>query len=382
VATREFAVVTQAPVPGKPFRVLSLDLLRLLAVLLVLGRHRLEPPAHWPAFARAALDVWHRGGWIGVDLFFVLSGFLVSGLLFSEYASRGRISPGRFYIRRGFKIYPAFYVLLAISAAVWALRGWGVPPERVLAEAFFVQSYYPGFWVHTWSLAVEEHFYLALPLVLLFLARRSASGQPFRWLPLLVACVCLVCLGLRIVNASLRDFSDRTHLFPTHLRLDSLLFGVWIAYLWHFHRERFRAVLHRWRYGLIVLGVLLLAPAFLIEQSDTFLCTEGLTLAYLGSAGLMVGLLLAPVPEILPARLLGSLGAQSYSVYLWHLPVLLWGVPLVEYFAGTHYSYGTQTALYVGGSFVVGVALARLIEVPALALRDRFFPSRSKGPVN
>ena len=121
----------------------ALDALRALAVLLVLGRHFPEPPpgAALPAW----LAVWQRGGWIGVDLFFVLSGFLVSGLLFREYRRFGEIRYGHFLARRGFKIYPAFYlmfgaVLLYAAHMGRAFVGWPV----VLSEMFFVQNYGPS----------------------------------------------------------------------------------------------------------------------------------------------------------------------------------------------------------------------------------------------
>src|SRR3990167_6747089 len=101
---------------GKPSvssqtRLVQLDILRGIAVLLVLGRH--IPMTQEPV--RGFLGWWMRAGWTGVDLFFVLSGFLVSGLLFQEYKRHGDIRLGRFFIRRGLKIYPAFYVLFFVT---------------------------------------------------------------------------------------------------------------------------------------------------------------------------------------------------------------------------------------------------------------------------
>ena len=83
-----------------------LDVLRCVAILFVIFQHG------------NILEFFNRAGWIGVDLFFVLSGFLISGLLFGEYQRRGSIQLKRFYIRRGFKIYPAFYVFLAVTALI------------------------------------------------------------------------------------------------------------------------------------------------------------------------------------------------------------------------------------------------------------------------
>jgi peptidoglycan/LPS O-acetylase OafA/YrhL len=311
-----------------------------------------------------------------VDLFFVLSGFLVSGLLFAEYQRTGSLSPWRFYVRRGFKIYPAFFVFLAVSTAVFACTGLG--RLQVIAEALFLQNYLPGLWIHTWSLAVEEHFYLALPLVLLVLVRTGPRGDPFTRLPPLIGCVCLALLSLRLLHAWQASYSNRTCLFPTHLRLDSLLFGVVIAYFRHFHPAAFRSLLHPWRHWLPAAGVLLFVPAFLFPVETTpFLYTVGLTLFYLGAGALLVGALLCGVPENALTRFLAWLGARSYSVYLWHLPVLVWGIPLLERVAGTQFPFAVRALLAVAGSFAFGVVMAQLVENPALTLRDYFFPARS-----
>src|SRR5262245_19628234 len=100
---------------SKPHRLRELDILRGVAILLVLGRHVIDIPDTVPPLVRRLFFVWRQIGWIGVDLFFVLSGFLVSGLLFGEYRLTGRIRLGRFLIRRGLKIYPSFYFFLFLS---------------------------------------------------------------------------------------------------------------------------------------------------------------------------------------------------------------------------------------------------------------------------
>src|SRR5204863_7752623 len=99
-------------------RLVQLDLLRCLAIVLVLGRHMVPCPSHTNAWLGRLTSIWQRGGWIGVDLFFVLSGFLVSGLLFREYQRHGSVDVVRFLIRRGFKIYPGFWVLLGATVAL------------------------------------------------------------------------------------------------------------------------------------------------------------------------------------------------------------------------------------------------------------------------
>ena len=96
-------------------RLASLDLLRLLAVVMVIGHHFEKPPSELTGPLMAGIDAWMKCGGLGVDLFFVLSGFLVSGLLFAEYKKYGELSIKRFYVRRAWKIYPAFYFLIAFT---------------------------------------------------------------------------------------------------------------------------------------------------------------------------------------------------------------------------------------------------------------------------
>src|SRR5438270_7344794 len=120
-------------------RLPGLDLLRGIAVLLVLGRHMWDVPPDVQHPLGRVLEVWQRGGWVGVDLFFVLSGFLVSGLLFSEYKQFGTVSPGRFLLRRGLKIYPAFYVFLAGTACMPFLSH-SRSKTGLLCESLFVTN--------------------------------------------------------------------------------------------------------------------------------------------------------------------------------------------------------------------------------------------------
>jgi peptidoglycan/LPS O-acetylase OafA/YrhL len=326
------------------------------------------------------LTPWERGGWVGVDLFFVLSGFLVSGLLFSEYKRRGQLSAGRFYTRRGWKIYPPFVVLIAASVTVNLLLGRSITSRSLAAELTFLQSYLPGLWNHTWSLSVEEHFYFILPLLLMLMLRLNRSSpEPFKPVLTLAVCLAPALLFLRVLNWYYRPFYDHiTHLFPSYLRLDSLFFGVAISYLYHFHTSRFVEFLTPWRRWLILGGLFLLAPAFVYKLEATpFIFTAGFTIFYLGSGMLLVGTLLSTMPRNRAADLAARLGAYSYSIYLWHLPVMGWVVPLVERARWTPLGFSTRALFYLVGSLTFGVVMARAIEVPTLRLRDRWFPDRA-----
>jgi peptidoglycan/LPS O-acetylase OafA/YrhL len=351
-----------------PSRLPGLDALRTVAVVLVIGHHLPPPPADWPAYG--LFLAWHRGGWVGVDLFFVLSGFLVSGLLFTEFRATGRISPARFYVRRWWRIYPPLLYLTVISTVYALALGGDVPDirRRMWAELLFVQNFVSGLWLHTWSLAVEEHFYLLLPPTLWLLLRRRGA----------VLCtagaVGFACLGLRVLTATLWAYNPATHVYPTYLRLDGLWLGVALSYLYHGDHARIRRWAP-WSVVLLVAGVALLVPVFLVPLDAPAIYTVGFTVSALAGAFLVVGALLAPFPSVLQP--LATIGALSYSIYLWHMPVLTWVLPWLPGSPTTVAGFGLRLGVGVAGSIVVGLVMAHAVERPALAIRDRWWPART-----
>lgn len=359
----------------------ALDVLRALSVLLVIGRHVPPPPPTEARWLQALMLPWTRGGWVGVDVFFVISGFLVSGLLFREYAASRRVSALHFLIRRGFKIYPPFYFMIGASLVVAAGRGLFVPLPRVVSEAFFLQSYVPGMWNHTWSLAVEEHFYLMLVALCMLLVRSQRElDNPFRSLPALYVMLAVALLGLRLHLSATEPYSHLTHLFPTHLRMDSLFFGVCLRYLHEFHGPTLRARVLRLRLVIIPASLALLSiPFWSPVETTPFIYTYGFTLIAWGAGGLVLVLWYSGLNESWPVRALAYLGANSYSVYLWHMPVLAWLTPLLLAALGLPPSYTLAFSVYAISCIMMGLATARGIEAPALRLRDNLFPSRS-GP--
>jgi peptidoglycan/LPS O-acetylase OafA/YrhL len=363
-------------------RLRQLDILRGIAVLLVLGRHLPLPPPDAPRALAIPAELWHRGGWIGVDLFFVLSGFLVSGLLFQEMARTGTVLGGRFLIRRGFKIYPPFLLLWAVTAIyAWYMtagdRPGPFPLRHALHELFFIQNYFEGFWNHTWSLAIEEHFYFLLTLLFVALARQRRGGASFSAVPLVFGLVAATCLLLRWEVTSTSPFYYYTHLFPTHLRIDSLFFGVLLAYGWHVRnwREASLAPAHRW--GLLVAGTSLLVPPFLYPLELTpWLQWLGPTLLYLGSGLVLMGVMQTPITDRTALRGIAAMGVFSYSIYLWHMPVNRWLMPLIDAVI-VPVPWAPRALLALIAAVALGIGLGKFVEYPMLRLRDRWFPSRT-----
>lgn len=357
----------------------AIDILRAVSIILILGRHMDRCPAQVSPWLHRFTDLWENGGWLGVDFFFVLSGFLVSGLLFREYERHGDISPRNFLIRRGFKIYPSFWLLIVVSLVVIMLRHDRLKPWAVISELCFVQNYGPQLLAHTWSLAVEEHFYFFLAL-LMWLGTRIKAANHFRLLPVVFATLAVGCLLLRLLtHHTLPGFIDKLHLYPTHLRMDSLFAGVLISYYYHRHPGAFMKFARRWRWPMLVAGLALLAPGFALRlKSSPFVSTYGLTCFYTGSGLVLMAMLTVQIPRNFLASALAYVGAYSYSIYLWHVPVAMWLVPWLTGPVKAERNWFIYFAVYTLGAIGLGILTGNIVEFPMLRLRDRWFPSRTR----
>src|ERR1700752_5114869 len=191
-------------------RSVQLDVIRAFAILLVIGAHiKIASPG---GILGSITEVWQQWGRHGVPLFFALSGYLVGGMLISEMRLNGSIDIKRFLIRRGLKIYPAYFVLLAYLVIMPTLKGTATTPALLSdywPNAFFIHNYVgqnPA--GYTWSLAVEEHFYLALPFLLLLLVKFGLA----LWIAPLCLLAPLAGTVARLVSAASGD--PYLHVFP------------------------------------------------------------------------------------------------------------------------------------------------------------------------
>jgi len=363
----------------KRMRLAQLDVLRAIAVCMVLASHvhPVQPDADLDVVTARLSQFFRSYGGLGVDLFFVLSGFLVSGILFREFSERGSMNLGRFLVRRGLKIYPAFYVFLIITVLLRLERGSTFTPSEVICEAAFVQNYGPSVWSHTWSLAVEEHFYLLLAGLFLLLAC-GASREPFRHLPRVFLAVALVVLVCRAFTWLTQPFAFKTHRCPTHLQIDALLFGVLLSYYFNLKRDVLSVFL-KWKATMAVLSLALIVAAFAVP-SEFASYVFGHVLVYVGFGGIVLVAVNTPFPDAgLTGRvvaLAALVGAHSYSIYLWHTAVFVFGGILANKIFPEPPGYHVASLSYMAGSVLFGIAMAKCVEFPVLRLRDRLFPSR------
>lgn len=391
--------------PSSSRRITSLDVLRGIAISMVLLTHLpFARPSDW--FGYGVLRRLILSGRIGVDLFFVLSGFLVAGLLFREYERRGTIDVRRFVLRRGLKIWPAYYVgfgaLLVLEVLKPCLEG-GSPKFWLVRKTWpswvFVQNYAHNQWSWSWSLAIEEHFYLFLPLLLLVLLRFRQRGRRTERSYLIVGVICVICFAIGCARTllSLRypETTWRPMYFPTHLRADSLLFGVLIAYLFHFHRNWLDRLLP-YRVPTIIGALLLLLPVALWPLGTSrYLPSIGFTVLYLAFGGILIVTLLTNWSHCPPrlAKLcrpsictMRFLGIYSYTIYITHV-ALYSLVPeaneLLRAFLVQRWGCGAYTVtlssclVYLTIGIGSGVLLSHLVERPVLAWRERHFGART-----
>lgn len=360
---------------SKVNRLRELDFLRGVAIILVLFRHQ-------PLFSFTT-----RMGWIGVDLFFVLSGFLVSGLLFKEHKSYGSIDGTRFLIRRGFKIYPIYYLFYLVYLIPFFLNDQSIKLGKVVADLLFVQNYFSG-WGYTyaasWSLAVEEHFYIGLVVVFYFLFKgEHLKGKVFNpnnsKTEKIIIWILVGVLILRVLSNYLLPQYEVKNFTMTHLRIDSLLFGVLIAYAYHYKRESFISHFIRLKNYLWIVVLLFLSfTPFINPVESIFVKTVGFTLVYLAFGILLCYFILIPtvnrwLDKILSkfvVDLVAKIGFCSYSIYIIHTFV----IHMVKKIGiSNHYLLFIIVAVASCG---IGLLMTYLIENKVLDYRNRMFPSR------
>jgi peptidoglycan/LPS O-acetylase OafA/YrhL len=260
-------------------------------------------------------DIWPGG--YGVDVFFVLSGFLITTLLWRDWKSLHRIRLARFYLRRGIRLFPALLTMLILSLVLGiALTG---DVRRMIGETVSAALYLtpftdalagpPLFYGHLWTLAMEEYFYLLWPVVLVVLLKLGAKWQTIVTL-LLVAAAGLY--GLRAAA----EFAVGSELHPP--RVGGIAIGCALALIVLHTKTRGNGTL------LAVLGVAGLVAAWITSSSivDTFtpliaaLATVAIILSIIGPTRTVMQRVLELKPMVIGGRI-------SYDLYLWHVPVLI-----------------------------------------------------------
>jgi peptidoglycan/LPS O-acetylase OafA/YrhL len=286
---------------------------------------------------------WARGGYLGVDVFFALSGFLITGLLLAEWDRWSHLDLLAFWGRRARRLLPAL-ILVILSVATYgrvaapvgsadSIRGDGLATLFYVGNWRFVvegQSYFdqyaaPSPLKHTWSLAIEEQFYLIFPLALLLLL--GWSGR--RWGRLAVALLLGAGFSAWLMATMYVAGTDPSRAYyGTDTRIQTLLVGAALAAVLPWLRRRPRVARPASILGVVGTGVLLFA--FLrIDDGNPHMYQGGFLVVAGASTALIAGVVLGggPVRWLLERRVVVWVGVISYGVYLWHWPVFVWLTP-------------------------------------------------------
>lgn len=380
-------------------RVPGLDLMRAIAILWVMLFHfrfmiAMPYVLYWPS----------HYGWMGVDLFFVLSGYLIGSQLMRPYLKGSAPSLAGFYFRRAFRILPAYLTVLALYFAVPGFReAPSISPAwqfLTFTENFRINYAVDHAFSHVWSLCVEEHFYLVLPLLILVLMRKPRFGKAATLI------VAILAFGIFIrgyiylhqlrplLLAGNEDlylrYTERIY-YPTHTRLDGLLVGVVLACIKTFRPFWWEKMMSR-GHVLLISGVVCCGCAmWLFRDRFVFSATlVGYPLLSLG-LGFLVACsispqILASLQRLLPGRrgerirLLSAqcfarLATLAYSLYLTHKQI--------SHLCRVHFGHYLQSggwpalALTFTASIFVAILLYFAVERPFLHLRERLSSRRS-----
>jgi peptidoglycan/LPS O-acetylase OafA/YrhL len=358
----------------------ALDGVRAIAVAAVLLYH-------------AGVD-WFPAGFLGVDVFFVLSGFLITSLLLRERESTGRVDLLRFWIRRARRLLPAAVLVIAVCALVTAIflpeelqrmRGDALATlayvnnwHQILAErSYFAAFERPSLLQHFWSLAIEEQFYLLWPLALGFCLSRLGRK---RTAIVTLAAALLSALAMGVLFDSGTDPSREY--FGTDTHASGLLIGALLAFVWPLgglrSTPRPGAAILLDGAALAGLGVVLLAMLSW-QDYDAWVYRGGLTTVAIASAVMIAAVShpscrVAIAFGVAPMRWIGQ---RSYGIYLWHWPVMALTRPDVDLHWSPWLLIPFQTAITVG----IAAASYRWVEQPirrghAKAWLDRRAPRR------
>jgi peptidoglycan/LPS O-acetylase OafA/YrhL len=360
---RDLVTIPPGSVPG-------LDLLRTLAIVLVLSGHYYGDFAsvRGEGLAIGRLPFFYFS-WTGVDLFFVLSGYLIGRQLWRELLQRQTINVPAFLLRRGLRIWPFYFAFLA-----WTMLRAHQPLSAYASDLFFLSNYLPNHVAGGWSLSTEEQFYIFVPLLLLLANTVVGIRRQFIVIGLLLCALPLIRYLTLHGHPGITPDEYRVLVqLPFHTHSDGLLAGLlisWVSIL----RPGLLASLPLYRN--LILPVALAVVGVVLRWLDPHLFAfSGLALIF-GGMTCFVLRDRSSFTRLARARIFYVLSRLSYGMYLNHFPILGFGVPVFLRATSALSGYPSFVLGYIVAllaSIIVSAATFITIESPFLQLRDRWF---------
>ena len=364
--------------PRTNLKLYGLDHLRALAILLVLGFHYQLQFSH-PSWTGWFMEI----GWTGVDLFFVLSGFLISSQLFAQIKKGSGISLKTFFIKRVFRILPIYFFIVGIYFLFPYFREKEALPPLwkflTFTQNFGLEIKHFGTFSHAWSLCVEEHFYLLLPLILIFLTSKNLFVKSY-WI-LIALLVFGIVFRIYIwsiyypsnsdIDSSLPYWTEHIY-YPTYNRLDGLLVGVAIAAIYQFSPKLWDKI-SKFGNQIIILSIALLTVVyFSFADLGTYSTSIwGFPLISIAYGFLVLGAI-SPSSFLYNwnSRITTLIAALSYAIYLSHKGIIH---IVQELFTklGIEKNSNLMFLVCIIVCVVVAWLLNLTIEKPFMKMRDR-----------
>lgn len=363
-----------------PKRVFGLDIIRSIAILLVLACHIIL--FGWPFINRTTYNLLTPAanllGIYGVELFFVLSGFLIGQIVFREIIARPALkSVIRFYIRRWFRTLPLYYLVLLLYGSYFFFNYGTVIPLPLL---FFIQNFFPGalnFFTPSWSISIEEWFYLLIPLLVLAFARNKTASF-FKVFSYLIIILISTRVGYVLFFHPAFDFGIKESLLVNY---DALLIGVLLATIKLYHENIYKKFCHRNKTFLAAISIfffsLYLYWIRLIHGSyDHSLFIRAFSLPILAFCfSFIIGyfenntFINLQMNKIPPVRFFFTrISKYSYGLYLINYPIMLLTIR-------TYNSYMSLVFALLA-SFFLAAILHHFYEKPVMDLREIFAPQQ------
>ena len=371
--------MTKTTTAQPPNRYYGLDNLRAFAIIMVFFFHYQRWFEH-PAWMPTALNF----GWTGVDLFFVLSGFLISSQLFAQIKKDGNFSMRDFYIKRIFRILPIYYFVLAIYFLFpFFSSTQSLPPLWKFLT--FTQNFGADFQYHrsfgvVWSLCVEEHFYLLMPVILLLFLKTGLFKKGYLLLLVLfvagflIRLYCWYDVYLHQTNGvENRMLWVQTIYYPTYNRLDGLLAGVSIAAMYNYLPAIFNR-LSNYANLLITTGLIILTGTYFLcgNNMDFVRSIFSFPLVSIGFGCTVLG---AIMPDSFlykwKSAVLTKIAELSYALYLVHMAIILSAQTVLSNL-GIAKDSSWMLLLTIILCVAIALLLHHAIEKPFMKMRERF----------